>query len=184
MLLYETMEIVNKPTDTYILFYFIDPLRRIITDGRDFPSPDAQEPTYIGYSIGHWEGSDPDGKSDTLVIETRHFKGPRILDGYGIPMHEDNQTVIKERVSLDKTKPERLQDEITLIDHAFTRPWTVTRTYKRKRNPMWAEYSCFENNEHVFVGGEAYLISADGYLMPTRKDQPPPDGRYFKTPAK
>jgi hypothetical protein len=62
----------------------------------------------------------------------------------------------------------------------------VTRGYKRNRDPNapWGEYDCNENNEHVFVGSEAYLISADGYLMPTRKDQPPPDGRYFKTPAK
>ena len=60
----------------------------------------------------------------------------------------------------------------------------MTRSYKRKRNAEWAEYNCYENNEHVIVGNEAYLISADGLLMPTRKDQPPPDARYFKTPAK
>ena len=59
----------------------------------------------------------------------------------------------------------------------------MTRSYKRQRNPVWAEYDCHENNEHVVVGKEAYFISADGYLMPTRKDQPPPDGRYFKQPG-
>jgi hypothetical protein len=183
MLVYETMEIVIKPTETYMLFDFIDPLRRIYTDGRDW-SRAPEDPTFIGYSIGRWEDQGADGKYNTLAIETRNFKGPRILDGYGIPMHEDNQTVVKERISLDKNNADVLQDEITLIDHAFTRPWTVTRTYRRHRDEMWGEYSCFENNEHVFVGGEAYLISADGYLMPTRKDQPPPDPRYFKTPAK
>ena len=31
----------------------------------------------------------------------------------------------------------------------------------------------------VRVGKENYMISGDGYLMPVRKDQPPPDLRYF-----
>jgi len=38
-----------------------------------------------------------------------------------------------------------------------------------------------ESNNHVVVGKEYYFLSGDGYLMPTRKDQPPPDPRYFKT---
>jgi hypothetical protein len=182
MLVYETMEIVIKPEATYMLFDFLDPLRRVYTDGR--ASPAEITPTWVGYSVGHWEGSAGDGKLDTLAIETRGFKGPRIVDGSGIPLHEDNQTVIQERMSLDKTDPNKLLDEITLIDHALSRPWTVTRSYKRQRNPVWAEYDCHENNEHVIVGSEAYLISADGFLMPTRKDQPPPDARYFKKPER
>ncbi|HEY6254588.1 MAG TPA: hypothetical protein VIY51_02235 [Xanthobacteraceae bacterium] len=182
MLVYETMEIVIKPDVTYMLFDFLDPLRRVFTDGRNWPA--AADPTWVGYSIGHWEGTGGEGKYDTLAIETRNFKGPRIIDGSGIPLHEDNQTVIRERMSLDRDNPDKLNDEITLIDHAFTRPWTVTRSYKRQRNPVWAEYDCHENNEHVIVGSEAYLISADGYLMPTRKGQPPPDARYFKKPEK
>jgi len=165
-----------------MMFDFLDPLRRIFTDGRNFPA--AADPTWAGYSIGHWEGLGADGKYDTLAIETRNFKGPRIVDGSGIPLHEDNQTIITERISLDKNDADKLLDEITLMDHAFTRPWTVTRSYKRQRNPAWAEYDCHENNEHVIVGREAYLISADGYLMPTRKDQPPPDTRYFKAPER
>ena len=108
----------------------------------------------------------------------------QVIDGSGIPLLEDNQTIIRERMSLDKGNADRLLDEITLVDHAFTRPWTVTRGYMRQRNPAWAEYDCHENNEHVIVGSEAYLISADGYLMPTRKDQPPPDARYFRKPEK
>jgi hypothetical protein len=182
MLVYETMEIVVKPDVTYMLFDFLDPLRRVFTDGRDWPA--SVDPTWAGYSIGHWEGMGDGGKYDTLVIETRNFKGPRIVDGSGIPLHEDNQTIIRERMSLDKGNTDKLLDEITLVDHAFSRPWTVTRSYKRQRNPAWAEFDCHENNEHVIVGSEAYLISADGYLMPTRKDQPPPDTRYFKKPER
>ena len=41
-------------------------------------------------------------------------------------------------------------------------------------------------NAHVQVGKENYfiIISADGLLMPARKDQPPPDLRYFKQDAR
>src|SRR5262252_7075938 len=56
----------------------------------------------------------------------RGFKGPRAIDISGIPLHQDDQTVIKERISLDKTDHNLLRDEITVIDNALTRPWTVT----------------------------------------------------------
>jgi hypothetical protein len=182
MIVYEAMEIAIKPNLTYLMFEFMNPLRRIYTDGRTRPA--SAEPTFLGYSIGHWEGADRDGKYDALVIETTNFKGPRIVDGSGIPLHEDNQTVIKERIFLDKGNAEVLHDELTLIDHAFTRPWTVTRAYKRTRNPVWTEYNCNESNEHVFIGNEGYLMSADGQLMPTRRGQRPPGLRYFDEPAK
>jgi hypothetical protein len=71
--------------------------------------------------------------------------------------------------------------EITTIDHALTKPWTVLKTFRRERNLLWAEYDCAESNNHVVVGKEYCFLSGDGYLMPTRKDQPPPDPRYFKT---
>jgi hypothetical protein len=45
---------------------------------------------------------------------------------------------------------------------------------------IWSENTCTEGNNHVFVGTENYMISGDGYLMPARKDQPPPDLSYFK----
>jgi hypothetical protein len=48
----------------------------------------------------------------------------------------------------------------------------------------WREDICAENNVHVVVGKEEYFLSADGYLMPARKDQAPPDLRYFKSTGK
>ena len=46
--------------------------------------------------------------------------------------------------------------------------------------PRWWENNCMETNNLVAVGKEMYAISADGYLMPVKKDQAPPDLRYFK----
>jgi hypothetical protein len=108
------------------------------------------------------------------------MKGPRDFDGDGLPLHKDNQTVVKERIYLDSADPDVLHDEITTIDHALTHPWTVTKSFHRERNPIWTEYDCNENNNHVVIGKDAYFLSADGYLMPAKKDQRPPDLRYFK----
>jgi hypothetical protein len=49
---------------------------------------------------------------------------------------------------------------------------------------VWAESVCAEGNGHVEVGGQNYFLSAEGYLMPARKDQPPPDLKYFNRPRK
>src|SRR5204862_448903 len=83
---------------------------------------------------GMWVDANGGGKYDVLEVETRGFKGPRIVDASGIPLHADNQTVIKERIRLDPADPNILQDEITTIDNALTKPWTVTRKYKRQPN--------------------------------------------------
>jgi hypothetical protein len=153
--------------------------RWIYTDGRDFPKDG--EPSYAGYSIGKWLDTDGDGRFDTLDVETRQFKGPRVYDDSGLPLHDDNESVIKERLSLDKSNPNILLNEIATIDHALTQPWTVTKRYHRVAGPVeFHEDLCNENNMHVTIGKEGYLLSGDGYLMPTKRNQAPPDLRYFK----
>jgi hypothetical protein len=178
MIGYEPIELIVLPEVTYMHMMFNSEFRRIYTDGRSFP--EGEEPSYAGYSIGKWLDEDGDGKFDVLEVETRNFKGPRIIDPSGIPLHKDNQTVIKERIYLDKADPNIWRDQITVIDHAFTRPWTVTRSFRREAKTVWTEHSCAENNDWVFIEGESYMVNIDGKLLPTRKDQPPPDLRYFQ----
>ena len=184
MIAYESMEVVVTPETTYILIDHIHDNRRIYTDGRGWPA--EIEPSYRGYSIGKWIDEGSAGRFNVLEVETRGFKGPRAYDTSGLPLHRDNQTVIKERIYLDKADANILYDEITTIDHALTRPWTVTRKYQRDPDPhpFWREVVCTENNQHVRIGEENYFISADGYLMPARKGQEPPDARYFKQSRK
>jgi len=184
MNVYEPMEIVITPKTTHILIQHIHDGRRIYTDGRDWPKD--QEPTFAGYSIGAWIDSNGDGRFDVLEVETRGLKGPRTYDSSGIPFHENNQTVIKERIYGDRADPDVLYDVITSIDNALTRPWTVTKRYRRNSNPqpVWRESICAEQNDHIEIAKEGYMLSADGYLMPTRKNQAPPDLRYFKRPQK
>jgi hypothetical protein len=185
MNVYGEMEIVVLPETTYVrLNHNSEIKRRIYTDGRDWP-PEV-EPTYQGYSIGRWIDSDGAGRFDTHAAETRYFKGPRALDPAGMPTHVDNQSIVKERFFFDKTDPKLLHDQITLIDHAFTRPWTVLKTYRRSpaKFPIWTEQSCSEISVLIDIGGEIYFKGAGGTLLPTRKDQPPPDLRYFNQSPK
>jgi hypothetical protein len=180
MLAYTQMEVVVAQDTTYILIDHINDNRRIFTDGRDWPA--EVEPSFRGYSIGKWLDEDGDGRYDALEVETRHFKGPRAYDTTGLPLHSDNQTVVKERIYFDKADPNVFYDDITTIDHALTKPWTVTRTYRRSndRRPEWLEMNCAEGNTHVHLGNENYFIGADGLLMPAKKNQAPPDLKWFK----
>src|SRR5712691_8236436 len=94
-------------------------------------------------------------------------------------LHRDNRSIIKERIYLDKADPKIMDNEITTIDNALTRPWTAAKKYRRVdvKQPVWPEAVCAEANVHVEIAGQNYFLSADGYLMPTRKDQAPPDLR-------
>ncbi len=181
MTIIRPIEFVILPKITYVVYENNLP-RRIYTEGTGFP-PD-NEPSYAGYSVGTWLDTDGDGRYDTLEVETRDFKGPRNYEDSGMPLHLDNQSIVKERLSLDKSNPDILRNEITVIDHALTRPWTVVKNYHRIRNGRMWEDLCNESNNHVQIGKENYFMSADGYLMPAKKDQPPPDLRYFKQTQK
>jgi hypothetical protein len=177
----QPIEFVVTPKITYINFTGEMP-RRIYTDGRRWP--EEEEPSFSGYSLGKWIDDDGGRRLDVLEIETRHMKGPRTFDGYGNPLHEDNQTIVKERIYLDKVDAEILHDDITTIDHALTRPYTVNKTYRRLADTRWIENICSVGNNYVLIGTEIYMLRADGLLMPIKKGQKPPDLRYFDQPPK
>jgi hypothetical protein len=177
---YEPLEFIITQDTTYILVDHVEHTRRIYTDGRSWPA--NIDPSFLGYSIGHWLDQDGDGRYGALEIETRALRGPRTYDASGIPLHADNQTIITERIYLDKSDRNLLHDEITTLDHALTRPWTVTKNYRRNSNPqpVWREWICADGNNHVEIAHESYFLSAEGLLMPTKRGQAPPDLRYFK----
>jgi hypothetical protein len=182
MMTFGPLEFVVTPDTTYILIG--TQVRRIYTDGRDWPK--EIEPSYSGTSIGKWLDVDGDGTYDVLESETRGFKGPRVFDASGLPLHFDNESVFKERIYLDKADPKTIHDEITVIDHALTRPWTVDKRYVHDEDPhpLWRESSCIEGSDLLAIGKEMYVIRADGFLMPSKKGQQPPDLKYFKQTQK
>jgi hypothetical protein len=187
MNMYDPMEVVITPEITYILISHVnDSYRRIYTDGRDWPHEGEYELTYAGYSIGRWVDDDSDGHYDTLEVETRFLKMPHTYDASGIPFHEDNQAVIKERIHLDKANKNTIEDEITVLDHALTHPWSILKKASRdsKPRPLWRTEACAEGNSMVKIGDDAYFVSADGKLMPIKPDQLPPDLSYFRRGGK
>ncbi len=180
---YGPIEFIITPDVTYLMIDDgNDSVRRVFTDGRDFAA-DA-ESSFVGYSVGKWIDTDGDGRYDLLEVETRKFKGPRVYDNSGLVLHPDNQSVIKERIYLDKADRNILHDDVTVIDHALTRPWTVNKTYKRDAHPFWREDVCAEGNNQVYIGHQNYMLSADGELMPAKKNQAPPDLHYFNQTKK
>ena len=125
-------------------------VRRIWTDGRGFP--DDMWDTFVGTSIGHWEGK-------VLVVETHGMKADLPITQKGL-MHSDK---LKVRERLWLADADTMKDEITLTDpETFTQPWTQTKTYRRTRDPL-NEYVCEENNRNP--------VSADGVTGVTLKAQ-------------
>jgi len=163
------MEMLIRRDMVLVMLSYFGGLRHIFTDGRRWPA--ELEPGFYGTSIGRWDGT-------ALLVETRGLNGPRSFDASGLPLHDDNETVVTERISLDATDPDVLHDEITTEDHALARPWTVTRSYHRSRGAAWPEHVCAEEHQRIAVGREIYAI-AGGKLTPMRPGQPPPDLRYF-----
>jgi hypothetical protein len=182
MIAYDPLEFIVTADVTYIRSDHLAQFRRIYTDGRSWP--ERITPSFVGYSIGRWVDADREGRFGALEVETRALKGPRSLDASGLPLHSDNQTIVKERIFLDPAEHERLHDRVTTIDHAYTRPWTITRDYYRDPRPVWVENNCGADNHYVSLGAETYFISADGYLMPTKKNQPLPLLQGFVQPPK
>jgi hypothetical protein len=89
--------------------------RQVFTDGR--PLPDVSEPTWLGYSIGRWEG-------DAFVVETTGFRDGGWLDTRKGRPHSDALRVIERFRRRDFG---HLDLTITIDDvKAFAKPWTIT----------------------------------------------------------
>ena len=87
--------------------------RQIFTDGRKLPVD--PNPTWQGYSIGHWEG-------DTLVVETTGTNGKAWLDTNGHPVTDK----LKVTERFHRTDFGHMDLAITIDDPgAYTKPWTV-----------------------------------------------------------
>lgn len=165
------MEIVITPTITYIVADWESQLRRVYTDGRDWPA--YLLPEFNGYSIGEWHDENSDGVYDMLSIITRGIKGPRSIDSTGVVLHENNETEVREEIRLREGNT--LEDTITTIDDAFTGPWTIKQQYSHvpQADAIWVEYVCAEGNRHIKLGDEWYFLNDDeGVLEPTREGQP------------
>ena len=137
------MEIMQTKDRITFFSEWLDALRRVYIDGRKPTQKILDDPTYAGYSTGHWEG-------DTLVVDTVALREETFIEGFS--PHSDQMT-IKERIRF--TSPGILEDRITVTDPvALVKPWDTVRTY-RKAGPgsdELREFACTESRvygDHV-----------------------------------
>jgi hypothetical protein len=129
-------KILEVPGMVVILYEAVHSYRQIFTDGRAFP--EDMNPTWFGYSIGHWEG-------DTLVVETRGFNDKGWLDNGGKPA-TDQLKVTERFIRKDFGN---MDIQITIDDpKAYTKPWTVTQPLAFQADTELLEYICNENNRY------------------------------------
>ncbi len=141
----DRVAILNESTGGFRLIY---------TDGREVP--EDLDPSYNGFSTGHWEG-------DTLVVDTVGLRADVTIDQSGIE-HSDR---LKVRERIRKIAPDLLEDEITMTDPAaFTKPWKAKVQYRRMppgpANRIM-EFVCLDNNRNgVGADGSTYTLGPDG----------------------
>ena len=127
------MQIVQTPKEVIELFEYDHSVRHIHLDRSKHL--DDLTPTYMGDSIGHWEG-------DTLVVDTIGLNDKRWLDRLGHPT--SNQMHIIERIR--RTDTNTLQVDFTFDDpKAYTKPWTASMRFRL--HPDWyiMEDMCMDN---------------------------------------
>jgi hypothetical protein len=134
------MEVMQTKDKITFFSELNDALRRVYLDGRKPTQNVLDDPTYAGYSTGHWEG-------DTLVVDTVAVRDDTFIEGF--TPHSDAMTV-KERIRF--ASPGLLEDRITVTDpKALTKPWETVKTY-RKAGPgkdELREFACPEGTESV-----------------------------------
>ena len=136
------MEIIQMPEHKRIIMIFEGAThiwREVFMDGRPHPKGDELNPTYLGHSVGRWEG-------DTLVVDTVGFNEATWLDYFGHP-HTDQLHVV-ERYS--RPSKQTLHFEALIEDPgAYTKPFRVAWDIPWRANAELSEYICQENNKYL-----------------------------------
>jgi hypothetical protein len=133
------MEIMQNKDKITFFSEWQDALRRVYLDGRKPTQKIMNDPTYAGYSTGHWEG-------DTLVVDTVALHPDSFIDNSS-PHSEDMS--VKERIRF--ISPGVLEDRITVTDpKALTKPWETSHTYRKAEAPndQLREFACAEGLGH------------------------------------
>lgn len=130
------LDIVQTPTLTIISIEVMHSFRVIHMDGS--PPPADYKPSYLGYSVGHWDG-------DALVVETTGMNGYTQVDEEGRP----KSMAIKVTERYRKRAPDVLEITFTIDDpKTYSRPWTARAQYRWAPDARLNEYVCEENNRN------------------------------------
>jgi hypothetical protein len=127
------IQFVQTPTQIVVLYEYMNVFRTIPLNTKH---PDDVTPTYMGDSVGHWEG-------DTLVVDVIGFNDRTWLQGTGT-FHTEALHVTERFTRIDQ---DQINYEATMEDpNVFTRPWTIRSTIMRRDGTRVREAVCAENN--------------------------------------
>jgi hypothetical protein len=130
------MQIVQTPKMVVMLFEVFHEFRLIPIGAKH---PDDLDPSYMGDSVGHWEG-------DTLVVDVTGFNDKTWLSGVGT-FHSEKLHVVEKFTRVDLNT---ILYEDTVEDPVvFTGPWTRHGTIMLRPGTRLQEYECVENNEDL-----------------------------------
>jgi len=131
------LKVVQTPDLVVFLYESRTIYRQVFLDGR--PLPKDPQPTWMGYSVGHWEG-------DTLVVETIGQNGKTWLDMRGLPGTEELKVI--ERYS--RPTIGRIDIDVTISDpKAYTKPWNVKLAWRLIPDTDLIESICEENSKDL-----------------------------------
>jgi hypothetical protein len=134
---FDIHKIVQTPALIVILYEYQNSFRQIFLDGR--PLPADPNPTWMGYSVGRWEG-------ETLVVESNGFNGKAWLSGRGNPTSEAMH--LTERIL--RRDFGHLDIRITIDDpKAYAKPWTAELHPELIPDTDLIEFVCNENERDV-----------------------------------
>ena len=123
-------KIFQMPGVTLILYEEFNNWRQVFTDGR--PLPKDPQPTWLGYSVGSWDG-------ETFVVQTAGFNDKSWLDAGGTP-HTD---ALRTTERLRRTDFGHMEIAFTFDDpKAFTRPWSATVRFNLLADTELLEHHC------------------------------------------
>ena len=131
-------QILQTDTEIFIAYEFGSNSRTIFMDR---PGTEAPLPSWMGYSLGHWE-------DETLVVNVTKQVPDTWLDASG--NYHGANLVVEERYTL--VDENRIQYEATIDDpDVFSRPWTIKiPLYRRMEDgARLLEYKCVEFGEDL-----------------------------------
>jgi hypothetical protein len=130
-------KIIQQPDLMVILYEAFGAFRQIFLDGRDLPKD--PNPTWLGYSVGRWEG-------DALVVDTTGFNGKKWLDKPGHPSTDALHVTERFR----RRDVGHLDLQFTIDDpKAYTKPWSVNLPLLLFADGELLEYVCNENEKDL-----------------------------------
>jgi hypothetical protein len=132
-------EIVQIPGRMFMFFEEYHIWRTVYTDGR--PLPKDPDPTWLGYSVGHWEG-------DTFVVETVGFNDKVWADLSGNPRSEEMHLTERYR----RINHDTLEQQIIIEDpKSYTAKW-ISPPKLHKLEPKWeiGEWFCAASENQVY----------------------------------